>query len=246
MKDLIIDIGNTFVKLAVFKQDLLIQKVAFSQQQEMPIFDWITNQSVQNIIISDVTRAKAQSWIQGLNPSGVVVWLNEHTHLPITNGYHTPATLGRDRLAAVTGAHAQFPKSHCLVVDAGTCITYDFIDRDGHYWGGSITPGLNMRFRAMHEYTGQLPMVNLKRTPEWIGQSTEMALQTGVQQGVIHEINGFFDVYSKYWRHVKLILTGGDAVFLAEKLKKEIFVNQNLVLEGLNQILKHHVEASRL
>ena len=246
MNDLIIDIGNTLVKLAVFKQDLLIQKVAFSQQEEMPIFDWITNQSVQNIIISDVSHAQAQSWIQDLNPQGSIVWFDEHTLLPISNGYQTPATLGKDRLAAVAGAHVQFPNNHCLVIDAGTCITYDFIDANGHFWGGSITPGLKMRFRAMHEYTGRLPLLDLMETEEVVGQSTEMAMQTGVQLGLMHEINGFFDTFSQYWRNIKLILTGGDAIFLAEKLKKEIFVNQNLVLEGLNQILKHHVEASQL
>ncbi len=169
------------------------------------------------------------------------VLLDHHTLIPIENLYETPETLGRDRLAAVIGANALYPKALSIVIDAGTCITFDIIN-NAQYLGGNISPGIRMRAQAMHDYTGLLPNVDIAYHADFIGKNTEQALQNGAVLGTIFEIDSFIaSIIDKYKvEDINVILTGGDADFLAKHVKSKIFVEENIVLMGLHEILKHN------
>ena len=168
--------------------------------------------------------------------------LDTRTPLPVENRYATPETLGKDRLAAAIGAWAQYPGQHCLVVDAGTCLTLDLVTAEGSYLGGNISPGVRMRLRAMHAFTARLPQVDVGAYKALLGQSTESALQNGGLLGAVLEIEGLASRLSDSYPGLITVLTGGDAAILAERLKSKIFVHLNLVLEGLNKILEYNVE----
>jgi type III pantothenate kinase len=174
------------------------------------------------------------------------ILLSHQTSLPFVNLYKTSETLGKDRIAGIAGAWALFPKQASFVIDAGTCVTYDFIDKNGYYHGGNIAPGLMMRYQAMHDYTHALPLVqdNKKEKTDsdfvipFFGQSTHEALTLGGEMGIVHEIEGYtHDLKSKFGQ-INIILTGGDAVFFEERLKTKIFVYPDLVLFGLEGILR--------
>jgi type III pantothenate kinase len=155
--------------------------------------------------------------------------------------YATPTTLGVDRIAGVCGAKHMSPKTNVLVIDAGTCITYDFLDRDGNFLGGGISPGLMMRFNAVHNFTARLPLVPLVEIAPLIGDSTETCIQSGVINGLIEELGGIISLYRQKFEGLAVILSGGDARFFENKLKGSIFAVPELVLSGLNSILIHNV-----
>ena len=163
--------------------------------------------------------------------------LTAETRLPINNLYKTPETLGKDRLAAVVGAYSLFPGKDILVIDAGTALTIDFVDREGNYHGGIISPGLNMRFRALHEYTKKLPLQAYKDDFEIIGDSTTSAITSGVQNGIIFEVNAYINYFVKKFPQLVNILTGGDINFFVNKIEKCIFAEPNLVLFGLEKLI---------
>jgi len=168
--------------------------------------------------------------------------LNAKTALPIQNLYKTPKTLGKDRLAVVVGATELFPAKSCLVIDAGTCITNDFIDADGNYHGGNIIPGVEMRFKAMNTFTARLPLLKRRKVESFVGNDTKSSMRTGSQWGAVFEMEGFIKQYRKKFGRLNVILTGGDADFFANRLKTKIFVNQYLVHIGLNKILNYNVQ----
>lgn len=237
--NLCIDIGNSFIKLGVFKAEKLL-----------------TYKKFEKLLVRDLTRIhETYPWNQvivsasGRMPALVMRHLRRHykvleidhkTKLPFKNKYKTPKTLGRDRMAGVAGGQALFPRKNCLVIDIGTCITYDIIDQGGTYWGGNISPGVELRLKAMHNFTSNLPLVKRGKLVNLIGNTTSSALQIGAAGGVLHEINGFIEAAKMEYKGLNVILTGGDAHFFADKLKTKIFVNPNLVLIGLNQILNLH------
>jgi type III pantothenate kinase len=158
--------------------------------------------------------------------------------MPFKNLYGTPKTLGVDRLALVSAASAQFSGKDVLVIDAGTCITYDFITKENSYLGGAISPGLRMRYQALNNLTAHLPLLDTKRPDHFIGQSTEQAIHSGVVFGVLNEMEGVIEAYKEKYSDLTVILTGGDANFLSKQLKSSIFANSNFLLEGLNHILQ--------
>lgn len=196
---------------------------------------------IERVILSSV-KDLPRPLIRQFSTYSLYIELDADTPLPIKNNYRTPKTLGRDRLAAVTGAFALFPGQNSLVIDAGTCITYDLLTKEGIFAGGNISPGLKMRFQAMHSFTAKLPMVAKGTIRSIIGTSTKSALRVGAQWGAILEMQGFIDLFSDQFGSINVLLTGGDANFFAKKLKSQIFVNQNLVLTGLNKILSHNVQ----
>jgi len=163
--------------------------------------------------------------------------LTAETKIPVNNLYKTPETLGKDRLAAVVGAYSLFPGKDILVIDAGTALTIDFIDREGNYHGGVISPGLNMRFRALHEYTKKLPFLSQTDDFEIIGNSTISAITSGVQNGIIFEVNAYINHFVKIFPQFVNILTGGDAIFFVNKIEKCIFAEPNLVFFGMEKII---------
>ena len=163
--------------------------------------------------------------------------LTEGTPIPIRNLYKTPETLGKDRLAAVVGAYSLFPGKDILVIDAGTALTIDFVDKEGNYHGGIISPGLNMRFRALHEYTKKLPFLSQTDEFEIIGDSTVSAITSGVQNGIIFEVDSYINQFVKKYPQLVTILTGGDVNFFVDKIKKYIFAEPNLVFFGLEKLI---------
>jgi type III pantothenate kinase len=166
--------------------------------------------------------------------------LSALTNIPVTNFYKTPDTLGKDRLAGIVAAHSLYVKENVLVIDAGTCITYDLITTKGEYYGGSISPGLNMRFKALHTFTEKLPLVSLLNFEELIGTDTNTSILSGVINGLIAETDAIIERYKELYSALKIIICGGDAQFLVDRLKNSIFAVPELVLIGLNEILDYN------
>jgi type III pantothenate kinase len=169
--------------------------------------------------------------------------LTHLTPLPFENQYETPETLGKDRLAAVAGAHFLFPQKNCLVVDCGTCIKYDMLTAEGAYRGGNIAPGAQMRIAAMHHFTARLPEVEMKMPADFTGRSTKTALQNGALRGAALEIEGFVNLFEKKYDSLNVILTGGDAAFFQAYLDiKNLIPEPELTLFGLNHILNFNTK----
>jgi len=238
--NLIIDIGNTRAKLAAYEGKTLLQKWLWPKIEEDKLRRLLKRKKIQQIALSS-TRGIDEAMWKRLKKEIPVLILNAKTPLPITNSYKTPKTLGKDRLSAAIAANDLYPKKNCLVIDAGTCITYDLITKEGEYLGGGISPGVDMRFKAMNAFTAKLPLVKRKKEIKLIGNTTDTALRSGGGLGVVFEVEGFIKAYRKEFSPLTVILTGGDADFFADNLKTKIFVNHNLVLLGLNKILNHNV-----
>ena len=239
--NLCIDIGNTRVKLAIFDSNRRCKKVFVQASFEVQFIDDLFDQWKITKVILSATGTLPNEWLFFLQQKDIkIIELNADVALPIINRYASPSTLGNDRLSVVVAAQDLFPKQHVLVVDAGTCITYDFVDAAGEYWGGAILPGIQMRFRSMAHFTAKLPEVKALKPASFIGDTTTHSLQSGVMYGVLHELNGFKAQYEQQFGQLKLIITGGDASYFESQLKNEIFAEPNLVLMGLNTILEYN------
>ncbi|HEX5170526.1 MAG TPA: type III pantothenate kinase [Cyclobacteriaceae bacterium] len=236
--NLIIDYGNTAAKVGIFDQHELKQRHSFNDSLSLENF--LKNNLAENVIISSVNVDPHQI-IANVLTDGLKIILNPDVPIPINNHYQTPSTLGMDRLAAICGAIKLFPHENTLVINAGTCITYDFVDDQKNYWGGAISPGLNMRFKAVHTFTSRLPLVEPVDNIALIGNSTETSIQSGVANGMTAEINGIIEQYRGKYHDLKVILAGGDGPFFENKLKASIFASPNIVLIGLNSILIYNV-----
>lgn len=232
-----IDIGNTLLKYGIFEGPDFVTAGQVSSPAELP--GLIAQYQVQQAIVSSV---RGQEHLL-LPVAGKTIWLTHETLVPIQNKYGTPHTLGMDRLAAVVGANYFFPEKDCLVIDAGTCITFDYIDRQAQYYGGSISPGLAMKFKALHTFTGKLPLVEQTEKAEvpLIGGNTIECLQSGVLNGTLAEVEGLIAEYKQQSPELITVLCGGDAPFFETNLKARIFAVPDLVLIGLNRILNYNV-----
>lgn len=230
----IIDIGNSRVKWAVFDGETLVES------GNSLYGEWTSIQKTH-------ARHKPDSWfmssVQTLPEAGDLGFdyelLDLDTALPVTIQYTTPSTLGKDRIAAICGARYLFPGSACLVIDAGSCITFDIMDEKGNYFGGSISPGIEMRLKAMHTFTGKLPLLSWEEPEGFIGDSTRSSMLQGVKQGVLGETQHQIGLYKEKFPGLKVLITGGDATFFEKNLKKGIFAAPNLVLIGLNTIRQY-------
>lgn len=239
--NLCIDIGNTKSKIAIFEGN----EVKHSWSRKNVSKEWLIKNlkdfAVKASIISN-TRTVHEDVRAYLKEQTFFVELDGSTELPIQNYYTTPKTLGRDRIAAVCGASELYPNQNVLVIDAGTCITMDAISKDGDYFGGSIHPGLTMRFKALNNYTGKLPLVKRQEMKDLIGDSTENSILAGVSYATVKEMEGMIHDYKVKFGELIVIITGGDASFFVSQLKSKIFAHSNLVLLGLNKILNYNVE----
>ena len=235
--NLVIDHGNTLIKGAFFEGGDLIEKFLVPTTKEL--WDILKGKIFEHCIFSSVSQSPDE-FLSLINSTGKKLSLQVDLPLPVKIVYETPLTLGVDRIAAVCGAQEIFPKQDCLVIDAGTCINYEFLDAQGKYHGGSISPGVRMRFEAMHTFTARLPLVSAVQNTALIGGSTETCMQSGVMNGVIAEMDGIIQKYRKLYPTLGTILCGGDAHFFENKLKDSIFVAPDLVLRGLNRILLHN------
>ena len=236
--NLVIDCGNTRIKAASFQEDLLKEKFLFNNITDLELF--LSSHTFNNALVSSVSLP-AEEIISQITAKGKKMKLDGRLPLPFKNGYATPNSLGVDRIAAVSGALEIFPNRNCLVIDAGTCVNYEFIDEKGQYLGGAISPGIHMRLEAMHKFTARLPLVANNQDSPLIGNSTETCMQSGVTNGVIAEIEGIISRYSDLYPGLGVILSGGDYSLFENKLKPSIFVAPELVLSGLNRILLHNV-----
>lgn len=232
-----LDIGNTRIKLALFQEDTLIEKFVFSKNDLFfnlkKILEKYTNTT--NLIVSSVGKIDENDFLLFKNQIKID-FVSHLTTFPFDNLYKTPKTLGIDRLVLATGAVLQFPKQNRLVIDAGTCVTYDFINEKDQYLGGAISPGIRLRYEALHNYTAKLPLLTIENPENIIGNSTEMAIHSGVLNGLLNEIDGFINQFKTENENFVIILTGGDTDFLAKRLKNTIFANSNFLLESLNQL----------
>jgi type III pantothenate kinase len=238
--NLVIDVGNTMVKLAIFDQDQLLESTSSSSENVLKrvktLFE--TYPKLTESIISSTAQVpeglKKQLALQ-LN----LVEFNHKSKVNFKNNYTTPETLGLDRIALVAAASEVCPNANVLVIDAGTCITYDFLDKTNTYQGGAISPGLQMRFKAMHTFTEKLPLI----TKPWqntclTGKSTHEAMQIGVFKSVCYEIDGYIEDYLADYEDLTVVLTGGDYNLLSASIKNSIFATSNFLLKGLNKILQ--------
>jgi len=232
---LAVDIGNTKIKAAVFEGTALLEKFIFDPDE--------ATDEVKKILKKFPNTTQSIMSVVGKEDNNLLLWLQDNTKLiavnhelqfPFINKYATPATLGIDRMVLAAGAILQFPDAHRLVIDAGTCVTYDFTDSGNQYLGGAISPGLQLRYNAMHTFTAKLPLLYPEMPQNYIGNSTKASMHSGVVNGLLHEVEGFIAQYNQEYQDVTVILTGGDAEFLAKRLKNTIFANSNFLLESLN------------
>ena len=229
--NVIIDIGNTQSKLAIFSGDELIRTIAYDNpigtnhvqdfyEQTCPC------REMNAVIISSVTGHNLDSNDMPCNPKKVIE-LNTETSLPLENLYKTPETLGSDRLSAAVGANAMFPDENVLVLDAGTCITYDLVNSKNQYMGGSISPGIDMRFMALKDYTGKLPLLSNKNQGKTVltGMSTNDSILSGVLNGAMAEVGGTLDSYRTKYTGLKILVTGGRSEEHTSELQSHSFIS---------------------
>ncbi|HBC03654.1 MAG TPA: type III pantothenate kinase [Aequorivita sp.] len=239
--NLVIDVGNTLVKLAVFDSGILKHKKTCVKTDFLATLgEFFENfPSIDNSIVSSVAHFSEQQ-ISKLEKLCNVLLLDHTTTVPFINKYGTPKTLGIDRIALASAAVHLYINKNVLVIDAGTCITYDFINSENEYLGGAISPGISLRYKSLHTFTDKLPLLEANNSKLLIGNSTATSIHAGVVNGVLYEIDGFIEAYKNNYENLTVILTGGDAHFLRDTIKNDIFANSNFLLEGLNHILEYN------
>jgi len=238
--NLIIDVGNTLVKIAVFQKNSILEKLSFPKEFFLEELEKIleTYPGVKYSIMGSVQN-HPENWIWLLQQKTDLLELSSVTKVFFSNKYTSPKTLGIDRIALMAAASGLYPKQNVLVVDAGTCITYDFLSSENEYLGGAISPGLEMRAKAMHSFTAKLPLVKIKPEKiDFLGKNTQQCLQIGVVRAAALEIDGFIEVYKNEFQDLTVILTGGDSEILSKNIKNSIFAPSNFLLQGLNRILE--------
>lgn len=235
----VIDIGNTFAKVGFFEENQLLEVHRGLELEKVE--ELILLKDVKNLIISSVTKNKIE--LEEIFDKIQInkIYLSPETPIPIAKHYETPQTLGADRLAGAVGANFLYPNQNVLIIDMGTAIKYDYVSADGSFEGGIISPGMRIRFEALHTFTKRLPLVEAHEIPDLIGKSTVGCIRSGVVNGIIAEVNGMIENY-KELGNIQVILCGGDAPFFESRIKKPTFALSNLVLIGLNRILLYNVE----
>ncbi|MDR5591941.1 type III pantothenate kinase [Christiangramia sp. SM2212] len=237
--NLVIDGGNTFIKTAVFQNNTILDKQIFKKEEFLKKIDQLQKKfpEIEESILSSVTSLDPEVE-KRLEKAFSLLRLDGNTKIPFTNSYATPQTLGIDRIALVAAAVNSYSGKNVLVIDAGTCITYDLKTSEEVYLGGAISPGLEMRFKSLHKFTANLPLVTAKPEPELIGDTTESSILSGIINGIKMELKGTVESYCSKFEDLTVIFTGGDSQILSIPLKNSIFANSNFLLEGLNFILE--------
>ncbi|GMN09941.1 type III pantothenate kinase [Croceitalea sp. MTPC9] len=238
--NLVVDIGNTRIKFAIFENKRLV----IDEKTESGIFLSKIKElfeafpKIDNAIISSVKTLDKE--VEILSLFCKVHVLSHQSKTPFKNSYASPQTLGVDRIAVVTAAFYNYSRKNALIIDAGTCITYDMVNDYGEYLGGAISPGLTMRYKAMHNQTNGLPLLQPNDIIDFIGNTTESSMHSGVINGLVNEVDGVIDQYKLRFKDLTVILTGGDAHFFGKRLKNSIFANSKFLLEGLNYLLEYN------
>jgi type III pantothenate kinase len=243
--NLVVDIGNSRAKLAVFNKQEIVETFVMPKFSTSDIQKILKKFSHLKFAIVSNVGAHGKEWYNFLSSRLNCKALSIELPIPITLDYKTPETIGTDRIAAVAGAHFLYPNETVLIIDAGTCIKYDLMDKSGCFQGGAIAPGMNMRFKALKDYTAKLPSVE----PDYdyyalTGKSTRESILSGTQIAMINEIKGFISAYTEQYPNIKIVICGGDTEYLAKALKNHIFAIPNLTLIGLNYILNYNANKS--
>ncbi len=241
--NLVIDIGNTRTKFSVFNHGEEMIAVPLTEMLPSDIDVLLKEHpDINKAIVCSVKNysAELKSCLQ--QKFTTFVELDETTPLPVENLYETRETLGKDRMAAVVGAAHIYPGANVLVIDAGTAITYDVVNERNQFLGGKISPGLDMRYKALNQFTDRLPFVQFEENHKLFGRTTIDAIQTGVQQSVLFEVDSTINAFKEFYKNLYVIITGGNTNFFDKKLKNSFFVHYNLIAIGLNRILEHNGE----
>jgi len=237
---MVIDIGNTRTKIAVFNENSMLECQSVKGNFTSHLIELVATHGMPSACIISRVTMNEEEITEALAPvsSARLIFFRIGLLLPLKVLYKTPESLGNDRLANACGAWNLYPGQNSLVVDMGTCIKYDFVSESGTYPGGSISPGLSMRYKALTRFTSQLPYYKpVEEFPELTGQSTEGAMRSGIENGILEEVKGIILRYQELFDQTQIILTGGDSSKFADKLKSPIFVAPNLTLTGLKVIL---------
>jgi len=237
--NLIIDVGNSWVKMAVYNGSQILHHKSMQQEDLKREVQKVIRAypKISHSILAAVTPV-ANEIIDILKKNSEAHILHSASRFPFKNKYGTPDTLGLDRIALVAAATEAYPNTNVLIIDAGSCITYDFLNARGEYMGGAISPGIAMRYKALNTFTATLPDLEKTDTVELVGNSTDTSIHSGIINGVISEVDGMIESYRSKYRKVTAILTGGDGQFLSKRLKNTIFAHSNFLLEGLNYLLE--------
>jgi len=239
--NLVIDIGNTLIKYAVFDNGrILLEQASEPDLLLTGIKEIFENFSkIDHALISSVglLDRKERDMVSLFCKVHV---LSNNSKIPFKNSYATPRTLGMDRVALAAAAFYHNPRGNTLVIDTGTCITYDMVNNAGEYVGGAISPGVLMRYKAMHDQTAKLPLLDPVEISDFIGNSTKTSMHSGVVNGILQEIDGVISQYKTRFQDLTVILTGGDSHFFAKRLKNTIFANPKFLLKGLNHLLEYN------
>ncbi|MDR1667781.1 MAG: type III pantothenate kinase [Bacteroidales bacterium] len=238
-----IDAGNTFIKIALMEHSAAISQAVFPYGKPAKMQEYLQSlPAAEGVIVASVSLPAQEIFCRIPSKISVCMELTGDTPTPVRNLYQTPASLGKDRLAAAVGAYRLYPQKDILVIDAGTALTFDFIDRQGNFIGGNISPGLNMRFQALHSYTKKIPLATPTHHYRTIGNSTEAAVIAGVQNGIIFEMNEYIRYFKRQNSETIFVMTGGDLIFFVNKIESLIFAQPNLVHIGLEEIFKYNVK----
>ena len=244
--NLVVDIGNTLLKLAVFDGGRLVAQQCVGELREETFAGLLGGARAARAVVAS-TRGEAPAIVEAVRRhTDYLLEFTPATPVPIGNAYLTPATLGRDRLAAAVGAATLYPGRNALIVDFGTAVTLDFVSADGVFRGGCISPGMAMRFRALHESTAALPLCDATDSAELLGRTTDEAVRLGVMNSLAFEIEGYIARMQGEIEDLCVIFTGGDTNFFAKRIKNTIFANCNLVFWGLNRILEYNASEEHL
>jgi type III pantothenate kinase len=241
MRNIVIDIGNTRTKIGVFERGLL---KAHHHDLSEAVCKQLNIQATDRVIASSVGQGLEN--IKSLFPiEAFWITFDRSLNLPIALDYQTPETLGLDRIAAAVGATVKSPLSDVLIIDAGSCLTIDLVTKDQVFRGGIISPGVQMRFKAMHMFTEKLPQIDWspeeQEQPLLPGLSTQQCMKAGVLKGMHYEIEGYIKHYSALYPDLQVIMTGGDAQYFENIINTPIFTEDSLVLIGLNRVLEYNV-----
>ncbi|MCU0441080.1 MAG: type III pantothenate kinase [Bacteroidia bacterium] len=236
-----VDGGNTRLKWGIFGGTQLLHAGACQPDDLVLLQNDLKQHKPSHAIIANVGKPLPE--VNALLAQNASLHVFGHgSPLPFYNSYATPHTLGADRAAAVAGAVTIYKQQACLVIDIGSCITFDFVDAVGTYMGGAISPGISMRLNAMHAFTQALPQLTSEPIEEFVGNTTAACMHSGAVFGAANEIDATIQRYQQRFGAVTPIICGGDAVLLEKHIKSSIFAQPHLVLCGLNQILNLHVQ----
>lgn len=237
-KVIAIDAGNTSIKAGYFYNDDLVDIKRFKLNNILELRKWVETLSVSEIVISSVLNQKDTEIIKNSFENPFIV--NNKTNLPFNTTYKTPNSLGIDRLCNACYIFNHSKTSFAVSIDIGTCVKFDIIDKELGYIGGSISPGIDLRYKSLNDYTGNLPLLSNKISVPIVGTSTELSITSGVMNGLQNEINGLMDHYRLEFNDLTFFVTGGDASFFDLESKNDIFADENLTIKGLYEIYKHN------